>query len=130
MSSQPKQFGTLIGLLFAGILLLSVYSLLNYSLILYMLATNTSVPTITNVLARLGTPVWALYFFLFLQIGYIVSVVTISRWKKWGFYLFCVLALAGFVVNLEIGITIYAFTGLIIIGVLYLLLRSKWNLMT
>jgi hypothetical protein len=57
----------------------------------------------------------------------LVCVYALWTWKKWGFYLFIGTAAVALVINLLLGIPVlFALAGLIGVGILWLLLRSRW----
>lgn len=57
------------------------------------------------------------------------SVIYLFKWKKWGFYAFCGVAVIAFIINLIIGLGVASLFGFIGVIILYLLLKPKWDLL-
>jgi hypothetical protein len=75
-------------------------------------------------------PIWAIYLMGVLSALNFVYAIFLYKWKKWPFYAFCGSAIIAFVVNLIAGINIVSALFSLIIGplVLYLIMRTRWNL--
>lgn len=74
-------------------------------------------------------PMWAIYSFGIFSLLNFVFTIFLFIWKKWAFFAFCGSAGIIFIINLVIGIGIVStLLGLIGPVILYLILRSKWNL--
>lgn len=58
----------------------------------------------------------------------LISVYGLWTWKRWGFYLFIASTLAVLAINLAVGLPVFtALTGLVGLGIVWLLLRSRWT---
>ncbi len=58
-------------------------------------------------------PAWASPFYLALAIFNLICVIALLKWKKWGFWGECVLAVIAFVVNISLGAGNMAIFGLL-----------------
>ena len=125
--NQPNQRGTLLTLWLVLMALANVVIASGYIIIDYLLTTNNS--TLTNLLSRLAIPLWAIALFSIFSIVNLCSVIALLRWRKLGFFALCVSTLVGFTANIAMESYSYAIVGLFGIVILYLLLRSKWNLL-
>jgi hypothetical protein len=76
------------------------------------------------------------YGSIFFDIVTIVATILILKWKKVGFYIYCggvflrasfLLTLSGFSV---ISLAVWIFELIVLPGVLYLSMRSRWDLFT
>jgi len=75
-------------------------------------------------------PSWAIYTLGIFALLNVVFTIFLFMWKKWAFFAFCGSAGIIFVINVVIGIGIVStLLGLIGPVILYLILRSKWNLL-
>lgn len=77
------------------------------------------------------TPDWAFWTLAIGGVVNVISAVGLLRWKRWGFWLFVASAVAGFAVNLSIGLTQGIFGAVVGIAVLYAVLhigkeRKAW----
>ncbi len=74
-------------------------------------------------------PIWAIYSLGVFALLNLVFTIFLFMWKRWAFFAFCGSAGIVFIINLviEIGI-VSALLGLIGPVILYLIMRSKWNL--
>ena len=102
-----------------------------------MLAANVIATLLYSVLAisplgrNLFLPniqLWAIYFFIFFGLLNIVCVVFLYLWKKWAFFVLCASAGTVFVVNVLLGVGVFAFIGLAGMVIFCLIIRSKWSL--
>lgn len=75
-----------------------------------------------------GVPPWAIYVFIFLGALNIVFVFFLFLWKKWAFFGLCTNAALALVVNLYVGVGVFAFIGIAGAVISYLVLRPKWTL--
>jgi hypothetical protein len=74
-------------------------------------------------------PSWAIYFFGISEILMVVFIIFLFKWKKWAFFALCGMAIIALIINLIIGVGFTSILGLIGVVILYLLLRSKWDLL-
>ncbi len=82
---------------------------------------------ITSVLPTI--PMWAIYSLGIFALLNLVFTIFLFMWKKWAFFAFCGSAGIILVINLVIGIGIvFALLGLIGPVILYLIMKSKWDL--
>lgn len=82
-----------------------------------------------RVLFLSGIDLWAIYVFCFLGAFNLVCASFLFLWKKWAFFGLCISSVIALVVNLFVGVGVYAFAGLAGIVTLYLILRPKWSLL-
>ena len=69
------------------------------------------------------------YFYCIFALANIVFVILLFMWKKWPFFAFCGSSIVALVMNLVIGLhTITVMLGLLGPIILYLSMRSQWNL--
>jgi len=93
--------------------------------------------------ANVGALIWYLGGYLtsflsnglvwtFLECAYLIwNIICLSflfKWKKWGFFGFLGGILLVLALNLYFGAGAFAFLGLVGVGILSLLIRSKWKL--
>ncbi len=89
----------------------------------YLLWNSTVITSFSNI------PVWIFYIYGILALANAAFTVFLFRWKKWAFFAFCGSAIIASVLNLLIGIeTLSIIAGLTGPIILYLILRSRWNL--
>ncbi len=73
-------------------------------------------------------PTSMFYVLAFISAMNVVFAVFLFQWKRWGFYGFILNALAGFAINLKMGMDIgSSLFGLVGIGILYAILQIKKN---
>jgi hypothetical protein len=75
-------------------------------------------------------PVSSVIFLLLAVIGAVnvVSAIGLWTWHRWGFYLFGVTSLITLVINIGIGLPIVSsLLGLVGVGILWFLLRNRWQ---
>jgi len=83
---------------------------------------------ITAVLPTI--PSWAIYVLGVGALLNVVFVIFLFMWKKWAFFALCGMAGIAFVINLVSGMGIVpSILGLAGVVILYLILRSKWDLL-
>ncbi|MBW2995668.1 hypothetical protein KY332_00035 [Candidatus Woesearchaeota archaeon] len=118
MAETEKKRGALLTTWLILMLIFNGLTALSYLLLGGFLA---SVPPIT--------PMWTNYFFGVFALLNFVFTIFLFMWKRWAFFAFCVNAVIIFVINLVIGIGIVsALLGLSGPVILYLIMRSKWEL--
>jgi hypothetical protein len=125
LQSQPKQFGALLTVWLILVILANVATALIYILLGYGLAIGNAL-----VVEFFGSiPLWATVVFSVFSVVNVCAAVALFKWRKWGFYAFCISAAVALTVNLVLGLGVLAFGGLASLVILYLLLRSKWSLL-
>jgi hypothetical protein len=67
----------------------------------------------------LNLSVWTLLILIILSLCGVLCAIFLFRWKKLGFWGYCVMAVLGVIVNLSIGLGIQSFSGLIGLALLY-----------
>ena len=68
------------------------------------------------------------YLLAFIGVMNVVFAVMLFQWKRWGFYGFIGTALAGFIINMNLGLPIVqCLLGLVGIGVLFGILQIRKN---
>lgn len=73
---------------------------------------------------------WVIYVSGIFGLLNVIFTIFLFKWKKWAFMGYCGLAVITFIMNLSIGVGIIAsLFGLLGPIILYLLLKSKWNLL-
>ncbi len=104
--------------------------------LILMLSANVLTTLIYSVLATspLGrilflpnVQLWAIYVFIFFGLLNIVCVVFLFLWKKWAFFVLCASAGMAFIVNLFLGVGVFAFIGLAGVVIFSLIIHSKWS---
>jgi hypothetical protein len=74
-------------------------------------------------------PIWAFYVLGILAILNITFTIFLFKWKRWAFFAICGMAGIVFIINLLIGVNIFSsIFGLSGPIILYLIMRSRWNL--
>lgn len=74
-------------------------------------------------------PSWAVYALEIATILNVIFATFLFMWKKWAFFAFCGVAGITFIIKLVVGQGIVsAIFGLLFPIILYLIMRSKWNL--
>lgn len=68
-------------------------------------------------------PSWAFWAFAAGGVVNVISAVALFRWKRWGFWLFVASAVAGFAVNLAIGLPQGIFGAVLGVALLYAVLQ-------
>jgi len=127
---QPKQRGTLLTLWLILLVLANAFVAVGYIVIAYLLAIQSSIfNDPTNPIYGFDIPLWAVMLSSILSIANLVSVVALFKWRKWGFFAFCASTLVAVIENIVLGSGVFALEGFVSIAILYLLLRSKWNLL-
>jgi hypothetical protein len=107
---------------------------------LLLVLTFNAISAVVSVGSSIGTganplpvPAW---FWMCMALGSaanVVSALVLLRWKRWGFYVFCVNAGAGVILNLTAGVSLLScLIGLLGVGILYGVLqlgkpRSVWS---
>ena len=72
---------------------------------------------------------WILYIYGLVALANFVFVILLFMWKKWPFFAFCGTTIIAFIMNLAIGLGIFAaISGLIGPVILYFSMKSRWNL--
>jgi hypothetical protein len=74
---------------------------------------------------------WTWAVFEVIILANIVFIIFLFRWKKWAFFAFCGTAAASFIINIFIGVDIdifMALTGFASLLILYLSMKSRWDL--
>ncbi|MEO8396929.1 MAG: hypothetical protein ABI700_28295 [Chloroflexota bacterium] len=69
-------------------------------------------------------------FLLLAAVGVVnvISAIGLWTWHKWGFYLFAATSVVTLVINIGIGLPIVsALLGLVGVGILWYLLRKRWQ---
>ena len=74
-------------------------------------------------------PLWTIYTFAIFALLNVIFTIFLFMWKKWAFFALCGSAGIAFIINLVIGVGPFSIVGLLGPAVLYLILRSKWNLL-
>ncbi|MEA3429934.1 MAG: hypothetical protein U9R08_01540 [Nanoarchaeota archaeon] len=89
----------------------------------YLLLNSTIASQYSNV------PSWIFYIYGMLSLANLVFVIFLFKWKKWAFYAFCGSAIFAFIMNLFIGVGIFAaIVGLVGPVILYLVMKTQWDL--
>ena len=73
-------------------------------------------------------PVWSFYIFGGFATLNIIFTIFLFMWKRWAFFAFCGSAGIVFAINLILGVGFESISGLLGPVILYLLIRSKWDL--
>ena len=68
-------------------------------------------------------PGWVIPLEIIFGVWAVVCALALFMWKKWGFYGFCVGAVATIIIYIVIGSYAYVFTPLISLGLLYAVLN-------
>lgn len=74
-------------------------------------------------------PSWAIYTMGVIGLLNIIFTIFLFMWKKWAFFAFCGTAAIAFLINLVIGMGFSSILGLLGPVILYLILRSKWDML-
>jgi len=83
---------------------------------------------VTSVIPAM--PTWAIYAFGIFSLLNFIFTIYLLQWKKWAFFAFCGSAGIIFIINILLNSGIIAASlGLLVPVILYLLLKSKWNLL-
>jgi hypothetical protein len=114
LNSNRKR-GTLLALWLVLLILANAYGTIRN---IFDIFSNSSV--------LLSVPLWASYALTVGSVLIVLSAIAMLEWRKWGFYLYCAVAVLGFAVNLTVGAGVFAFVGLVGIAITYLIIRSKW----
>lgn len=73
-------------------------------------------------------PSWAVYVLEIATILNVIFATFLFMWKRWAFFAFCGVAGITFTIKLVNGQIVSAIFGLLFPIILYLIMRSKWNL--
>jgi len=74
-------------------------------------------------------PIWVWYIYGILALSNFIWVIFLFKWRKWPFFAFCGNTLIALIMNLYIGVDLFtSFFGLIGPIILYLSMRSRWDL--
>lgn len=77
-----------------------------------------------------NAPSWIFYIYGILGLANVVFTVFLFSWRKWAFFALCGSTGVGFILNLIIGLGLVVdISGLAGPVILYLILRSRWNLL-
>ena len=72
---------------------------------------------------------WIWYVYGLVALANFVFVILLFMWKKWPFFALCGTTIIAFIMNLVIGLGIFATVfGLIGPVILYFSMKSRWNL--
>ena len=83
-------------------------------------------PLITQAFPK--APEWISYIYAAISTINIVFIIFLLYWKKWAFYAFVATSIIALVINLFIGVGIVmSIVGLVGIGILYVILKTKWE---
>jgi hypothetical protein len=126
---QPKQRGTLLTLWLVIMMISSAFYAYVYIAITYALVTNNQAILKSYPLNSWTIPIWAAILFSILNVVNICSVIALFKWRKWGFYTFCVSAAVGVMVNFALGVGPTSVFGLLGISILGSILVRKWNML-
>jgi len=77
------------------------------------------------------TPMWVHYLYGVITLLNFIFIIFLFMWKKWAFFALCADLVLTSIINLTIGINIYAVIISLIggIGITYLVFRPKWGLL-
>jgi hypothetical protein len=64
-------------------------------------------------------PAWSLFLLIILGIGSVICALMIFRWRKFGFWGYCLLGVLAIVINLALGAGLMSLLPLVSIAVLY-----------
>jgi hypothetical protein len=118
--TQDRQRGTLLTIWLVIMLIANGWTAFTY----FQGLTNSTVNPVFQLI-----PGWAIVLLLILGVANVIATILLFSWKKIGLYIFSGSALIAFVVNIMIGISpLVALFGLIGVGIIWLLLRSRWHL--
>lgn len=73
-------------------------------------------------------PSWAVYVLEIATILNVIFATFLFMWKRWAFFAFCGVGGITFTIKLVNGQIVSAIIGLLFPIILYLIMRSKWNL--
>lgn len=94
-----------------------------YSALLYLILNKTLMSVYPHA------PLVAWYIYGLLTLANFVFVIFLFMWKRWAFFACCGTTLIAFILNLVIGLGIFsAIFGLVGIVILYLSMKSRWDL--
>ena len=94
-----------------------------FTALIYLLLNKTIVSAYPNV------AIWIWYIYGLVALANFILVIILFMWKKWPFFAFCGTTLIAFIMNLTIGLGIFAtIFGLAGIIILYFSMKSRWNL--
>jgi hypothetical protein len=112
--------------------------------IIYALATVLTVCNFSNLFDVSLVPVWTTVLFTILSIVNLVSAIALLKFRKGGFFVFIVSSVAFVVLDIWLEVTVLsslpllgirtgnimlAIGGVLGIGTLYWLVRSKWKML-
>ena len=118
MAETEKKRGALLTIWLVLMLIVNFFTALSYLIL------NTK---ITSVYPNI--PSWLFYIYGPLALANLVFTIFLFMWKRWAFFAFCGSAVVAFIINLTIGLGL--FVGIMGLGgpvILYLIMRSKWDL--
>ncbi|MFA7707548.1 MAG: hypothetical protein WCX73_01230 [Candidatus Pacearchaeota archaeon] len=94
-----------------------------FTALIYLIFTKAMASVYPNVAN------WVWYVYGLLALVNFIFVIFLFMWKKWPFFAFCGVSIIVFIMNLAIGLDIFsALFGFFGIIVLYLSMKSRWNL--
>jgi len=93
-------------------------------------ATLTYLPWNSSKIAIFpNVPSWIWYIYGIMGLANVVFTIFLFMWKKWAFFALCGIAPLWLILNLTVGSgIIVSIIGLAGLGILYLIIRSKWSL--
>ena len=118
MVEKEKKRNTLLNVWLIIMLIANVFSAISYLFFNSLLSS-----------AYPYAPSWIFHIYGLLSLINIILVSFLFKWKRWAFYVFCIVTLLALIMNIYIGIEIIA-SMLGIVGpiILYLIMKPKWNL--
>jgi len=103
---------------------LVIMLIVNFSWAVYSLLFNSTIASFYP-----NVPSWIFYIYGLVSLANFILVIFLFMWKKWPLFIFCGISIIVFIINLMIGLgilgSIFGLAGPII---LYLLMKSKWDL--
>ena len=120
---KEKKLGAL---LVIWLILMIIGNLFTASYLLYLL------PNVSSPLSSLfpNVPSWIFYIYGLAGLANIVFIIFLFMWKKWAFFALCGSVAVACMMALIIGLSMIAI--ILIFGgpvILYLILKSRWNLL-
>ena len=96
-------------------------------LIMLIANTYTGYTFLKLVFSEFGT--WMYYAYSFVSLLNVVFIISLFMWKRWAFYAFCGSSVLAIVLNLLMGLGMFAiFFGISGPIVLYLFMSSRWKM--
>jgi len=118
MAETEKKRGVLLTIWLVLMLIANFFTALSY-----LILNSTIASVYPNV------PSWIFYIYGLIGLANLAFVIFLFMWKRWAFYAFCGSAVIAFIIHLAIGLGIVAaIFGLAGPIILYLIMRSKWDL--